>query len=290
MTTPREAVAELVAGEQYTGAFQAFTGPDGRPDPGAMADLLDGLRTAEGGAREEVALALVAVAQRTDPLWREGGILVRDPAIVEALVTSGGLQRDGAKSVCFLALAYAVPRQLLAPHTQALLDELKRCPDALTLLIVARLHDPRAAPVVADVLERVPTWKVGREGQAAAAAYGDLLTEHSVIERFLATTDPKEASDLALHLGLMGTPACLRTLGEALRTPLVQADRYIRRSCRVDVIAGLRMTYTDAVPLFENRFTSDAAFDAAEAFVTATLGVRWTTARPPFAWKEVIPH
>lgn len=290
MSTAREAVDRLLGGEPYAGEFRVLLGSDGRPDPAALDLLEAALRSAEGEPREEVARALLAAVERSDPLWREGGILVRDPRVVATLVTAGGLQLDGAKELCYDALLYAVPRPLLRPHHAALIEDLRLNPDATTFLIAARLHDDRAAPVIAALQEADPTWLLTAESQCAAAAYGDRLTELSAVERFVATDDPVAKSTLAIQLGWMGTPLALRTLAQALRTPLVQESFPIRRSCRVDVVAGLRTTYTDAMPLFENRFTSDAAYDEAERFVSEVLGVTWTEPRPPFLWKEVLPH
>ncbi len=286
----REALERLRRGEPYAGEYRAFLAADGAPDPAALDLLERALRETEGDARGEVARALVATAQRSDPLWQEGGAVVRDPRVVATLVSAGGLQLDDAKEVCYDALLYAVPRHLLRPHTAALLDDLRRNPDATTFLIVARLHDDRAAPVVAALQEQDPTWLRTTEAQCCAAAYGDRLTELSAVERFVATTSPREKSALARELGWMGTRLALRALGEALRTPLVHDDFPLRHSCRVEVVAGLRVTYTDAVPLFENRFTSDAAYDEAERFVTEVLGVTWTEPRPPFLWKETQVH
>ena len=290
MTPAREALDRLVAGERYLGNYHAFVS-DGRPDPEALDLLESSLRTVEGDARGEIARALVAVVERTDALWNEGGIVVRDPRVVRALVELGPLRLDDAKEVCLDALLNAVPLELLAPHALALALDLRTNPDATTLLVVARLKDPRAFGAVEEVLYgKDPTWLKIREGQATAAAYGDRLTELATLYPFVATTDPKRKSDLAIQLGAIGTPLCLRTLGEALRTPLVQDYGYIKRSCRVDVIAGLRRTFTDAIPLFENRFRSDDAYEAAENFVTFKLGVTWATPRPPFLFKAVLPH
>lgn len=290
MSTARDAIERLLGGEPYGGEWRALLGADGRPDPAALDLLEQALREAEGEPREEVARALLAAVERSDPMWQEGGILVRDPRVVATLVTAGGLKLDGAKELCYDALLYAVPRPLLRPHHAALIDDLRRNPDATTFLVVARLHDDRAAPVIAALQEADPTWLLTTESQCAAAAYGDRLTELSAVERFVATDDPVEKSALALQLGWMGTRLAIRTLAEALRTPLVQENFPIRRSCRVDVVAGLRTTYTDAVPLFENRFTSDAAYDEAERFASDVLGVTWSEPRPPFLWKEVQLH
>lgn len=285
-----EVLERLRAGEPYAGQYRAFLGADGAPDPAALDLLRRALHEVQGDARGEVARALLATVQRSDPLWREGGVLVRDPAVVATLVAAGGLQQDDAKELCYDALLYAVPRPLLRPHHAALIEDLRRHPDATTFLVVARLHDDRAAPVVAALQEQDPTWLLTTESQCAAAAYGDRLTELSAVARFVATGDPREKSALARQLGWMGTPLALRSLGQALRTPLLHDDFPLRHSCRVEVVEGLRTTYTDAAPLFESRFTSDAAYDEAERFVSEVLGVTWTTPRPPFLWKETLPH
>lgn len=288
--TLEERVSALARGEPYDGDFRAYLGPDGRPAPAALDLLERGLREAEGEGREEVARALLAAVEQSDPMWREGGVLVRDPRVVRALVELGPLRLDGAKELCLDALLYAVPLELLRPHAGALLDDLRAHPDATAFLLAARLHDERAGPVLDEAFALDPTWADTRESLCAAAAYGDRLTEVATVERFVQTGDPVEKSELALELGWIGTPLALRTLGEALRTPLVQEDFPLRRSCRVEVVAGLRTTFTDAVPLFENRFTSDAAYDEAERLVADRLGVTWTTPRPPFLWKEIQPH
>jgi hypothetical protein len=287
--TASEEIAALLGGRPFFGDVKPFT-REGKLDPAAVGLFADALGRSEGSPREAVARAFVAAVIRTDPAWLQCGEVFRDPARVAVLVREGARLIEGSKEVCYDALLKYTPKALLAPHAMALIEDLERAPDSTTFLIVARLHDPRAERVVREVQERDPTWLLSNEGSAAAAAYGDILTERSAVERFVAQTDPFAFSTLALRLGCIGTPLCLRTLGEAMRTPLIQ-DRFpIRVSCRYHVIEGLRLTWPEAVPLFPTRFRSDADYDEAERFVTDKLGVRWTAPRPPFLFKEVQVH
>lgn len=290
MTTAREAIDGFLAGEDWYGDTAPFL-RDGRLDPEALALLAAALRSASGDAREAVAEALVEAAQAADPLFHEGGLVIRDPGAIAALVSGAPAARDGAKEVCYSALLKCVPGALLAPHEDALVAELERHADATLLLVVARLKTDRARPAIDRLLSGPdPSWRQLREGKAALAAYGDRLTELAAVIPFVEAQDPVVKSDLAYLLGWMGTPHCLVTLAAALRTPLIHDFGYVRRSCRVEVVAGLRLSFPDEPALFESRFTSDDAYEAAERFVTAKLGVTFPQPRPPFLWKEVQVH
>lgn len=284
-----EAVDQLRRGARFRGDVRPYVA-DGAVSAEALALLTAAVGELEGEPREEATRALLEAAFQTAPEWSKGGLVVRDPRVVEALVTAGTRHPDGAKEKCLEALLESVPLPLLRPHARAIYDDLRREPDATTFLVVGRLKDPTLGGVVDEVVAADPSWALTREAAAAAAAHGDLLTELSALERFEGEEDPREQYELARDLGWMGTDRCLRALATHLRTPAVWQTGPVRTSVRVAIIAGLRTTFTDAWQLFEPQFVDDSAYDRCERFVTERLGVVPAGPRPPFLFKEVVFH
>lgn len=291
-TLAEREVARLRAGEKFFGDGADLLGSDGRLDEPTLALFVAALRDTDDDPRAEVARALVTVARRADPLSARGGQAIRDVRVIDALVDPGLARRGGAKEVCLDALLLSVPPALLAPHGAALVASLRAAPDPTTALVIARVKPAGGLEALEAVARDNAVFGRSREVALARAALGDLDRERALIAAFRAEQDPAAKADQASDLGLVGTPAALVALGEAVRTPLVISSMSSRRSVRVAVLGALRRAFPEEPSLVWERIRDDSGYAAAEAFVEQRLGVTWTTPRPPFLVQEnaIIPR
>lgn len=284
-----EAALARLREDRFRGDLSAFV-QEGRVRPAALARAAQALREERGEAREEVARLVVALGTETDPLRARGALVVRDPSVVAVLVTDGLLLADPAKDVVLDALRLHVPAPLLAPHTAALLEDLRRAPDASMLLVLARLKPPEGAAALEALLKREPAWEREPETRLARAALGDERLEEELVDAFLAATDPERKVALARDLGRVASERALRALASELRTDLVVREAYTERSARLDLLEALVPSFLEEPALLPHRILSDEDYGRAEAWAEQRFGIVWERPRPPFMTKHGIPH
>lgn len=286
----REVVARLRAGDPFQGDVRPLLDRSGALDDATLALLVGALRETQDDPRAEVARALIAAARAADPLAPRGGEALRDARVIGALVDPGLSRADGAKELCLEALLRSVPPAALAPHGGALAASLQAGPDPTVALVLAKARPSGGLGALEAAARADPTFGASPEVALAGAALGDVERERALIAAFEAAADPRRKRELAQDLGLVATPAALRALGAALRTPLVEASLSDRRSVRLDVLSALRLTFPDEPALFGHLIRDDAGYEAAERFVERRLGVRFTAPRPPFLTQEGAPY
>lgn len=284
---PSPEILRLIDGYRSAKQFQGndvavLLGPSGRMDAATLALLARGLAEADSDARAELALALVLSARASDPLRGQGREAILDERVADVLGGAGIAKNDGAKETCLRALIDAVPARLAARRGAELLASLKESPDPTTALAVAKAKPAGAR----EVLERLMKSGAADGGtpafRIARAAAGDAALERGMIRAFREETSFKKKAALARELGLLGTPAALKALGEALRSPLIDEGELRRRSFRVDVLDALRLSYPDRVELIWRGYADDRGYAAAEKFVAESFGVSWSAPRPLF--------
>lgn len=287
--TAAEQIDKVRRGEAAGVDASAFV-KGGAVDPAALALLVRALRDAEGSPREQLVDALVEVGRAADPLGSRGYPLIRSPEVIAAFVDPGLAAHGRARDAALQALAGNVPPALLAPHGKALAADLKRWPDDLALVVVAKAKPPEARPVV-DALKGSNDLGDALELKVAQAALGDAGAEDELVKPFLETMDPEEKMDRAKPLGQAGTPGTLKALAGEMRTPLVyEMTGTFRKSVRLAIMEALAYNFPDQVFLYENALESDEDYARVEAFCERQFGVRWTSPRPPFLRNEGIPQ
>jgi hypothetical protein len=287
----RELVEKIRAGRTFYGNdVDVLLAPNGRLEPATVALLAKGLAEAGSDPRQELALALVLSAQRADPLRNQGREAILDQGVVDALAGPGISKTDPAKETCLWALVQSAPPRLVALRGAELLASLKAHPDPTTALAVAKAKPAGALETIDRIMKETKVYRESVEFQAARAAVGDSEAEGKYIREFRETSSPKTKTALARRLGLIGTPAALKALGEALRSPLIEVGDLRRRSVRVDVLDALRLSFPERTELIWQAYKDDRGYDAAEKFVAETLKVTWPEPRPPFFTQYVAPQ
>jgi len=279
----RAIVEKLRAGDPYGGNDADPFVEDGKIDDAALALLIDAFRNSSGDPRGELAHALVNVGKAGDEARPRGADALRDPRVITAMVVHGLSKTDGAKETCLDAMIKNVPAALLVPHGDALAASLSAGPDQTTALAVAKAK-PASGLAALDKAAKATKWfRDSREAELLRAALGEGRAEGKVIAAFNGEKDPVKKRAFARELALVGTPATLKTLGSALRTPVVyETPSAVAYSQRLDILAALQIAYPDEPAVFTNTIHDDAGYARAEAFVEKQLGVTWSSARPPF--------
>lgn len=288
MQTPDEIVTALRTGQGLPARLDVLL-EQGRVSVAASRAFEHALKAGSAEEREVLVRALVKLGRRVDPLAQPGIRLLRDPAVIATLAGPGLRAGGAARDEAIDALTAGVPALLLQAHGQALAEDLLRQPDASILRLVAKSRAEQARPALRRVLGD-PSLAGLRDAQIAAAAFGDARAENEFIRAFERAGEATEKAELAMDLAIIGTPATLRALGEAMRSDLVfEMPRVFRRSVRVDIVAALSLANPELPFLWDNAVRDDEGYARIEAFCEAHYGVRWTKPRPPFLWIEGQP-
>lgn len=275
-------------GEEYRGPVDKYL-VDGQPDEESLRILGRALRIEKEPVREQIAKLLVAMGRKLDPLFSEGGDLIRDRRIVSILVERGLAKNDPVRDYCFDVLQQSVSAPLLREFGAELSANLQSMPDGTALLVVAKAKPPEAIPVI-DSLIHTAEWKKEKETPIAMAALGDKELERKYLHQFMSTHDPEKKGDLAEELGWIGTQGALHALASEMRTNLIiEMPMVLRKSVRVNIIAALSYNYPTETFLWDNAVDDDSGYARIEKFCEETFGVTWKTPRPPFLWIEGIP-
>ena len=254
---------------------------------GALAEqelepLAAALRTESDRIREQIVFLLADVGRRADPLFAEGGQIIRHPRVISILVADGLARPDSGRDAALDTLQKLVPASHLQPHKAALVEDLKKYPDTTALLLIAKAKPPEAAPVVRQLLGS-PRWSREQATAVAAAALGDQSFEKDFTEPFVPTQDPREKARLARALGWIGTHSALTALASQMRTDLIyEVPRAFRRTLRLDIMAALSYNFPDQPVLYELNLTDDTGYDRIEQFCVQRFGVTWDRPRPPY--------
>lgn len=279
----REVVERLRAGEQYGGNDPDPFVLDGKIDGPALDLLIDAFRNANGDPRGELAHLLAGVGRAGDESRPKGADALRDPRVIKAMVLYGLAKTDGAKETCLDAMIKHVPPALLAPHGDALSASLSERPDQTTALAVAKAKPASGLAALEKAAKASKWFRESREAELLRAALGEGVAEGKLLAAFAGEKDPVKKRNFARELGLVGTPATLKALGSALRTPVVyETPSSVAYSQRLDILAALQLAFPAENVLFPNTINDDAGYAAAEAFVEKQLGVTWSSPRPPF--------
>jgi hypothetical protein len=284
-----EAALSALRGDRFRGDVTPFV-EGGRAEAAALERVARALREERGETREEVARLVVALGVKTDPLAAQGAQVIRDERIVAVLVKDGLARADPAKDVALDALRLNVPVALLRPHTAALLEDLRRAPDASMLLVLARLK-PAEAPAALDALEeREPAWATEAEMALARIALGDVEREQALVDEFEGTLDPDRKAALARDLGRIATEGALRALAASLRSDLIVRGPYDYRSVRLDILGALVPSFLEEPALLPHRIVRDDDYARAEAWAERRFGITWDRPRPAFLTHKGVPE
>jgi hypothetical protein len=284
----RQQVERFRQGEPFKGDVTAFI-VAGQPDFKVLPVLREALLNEPAPVREQTARVLVALAERTDPLYGTGGRLIRDRAIISALIEAGLAHRDVARDYCLDALQWHVPPKSLEQSGKILTDNLQRWPGSTLLLVIAKAKPIEAVPVV-DHLFWSLEWRKEESTLVARAALGDKTTEKTFVRPFLATRDPAEKVRLAKLLGFIGTKEALTALASQMRTDLVvEMPMVYRKSVRLEIMAALSYNYPENAFLYDNAVVDDSGYARVERFCEDAFEVKWDTPRPPFLTVQGFP-
>lgn len=279
----RAVVERLRAGGQYGGNDPDSFVAGGKIDGAALDLVIAAFKESTGDSRGELAHLLVGVGRAGDESRPRGADALREPKVISALVVHGLSRTDPAKETCLDAMIKHVPAALLAPHGDALAASLAAGPDQTTALAVAKAKPKSGLAALEKAAAKTKWFRESREAELLRAALGEGIAEGKLLAAFNGEKDPVKKRGLARELGLVGTPAALKALGAALRTPVVyETPSAIAYSQRLDILAALQPAFPDEPALFPNTIRDDTGYARAEAFVEKQLGVTWTTERPPF--------
>ncbi|MFO0593468.1 MAG: hypothetical protein U0441_38355 [Polyangiaceae bacterium] len=282
MESAKDLITRLRKGEPYRRGAEGFLSTSGAPEPWALTELADAIRTTPEPEREALVRLLAAIGRAADPLRSAGGELLRDPQVIALLVSPSLDVPGGGRDYALDTLDAATPAALLQPHGAALAKDLEDRGGTSALHVIAKAKPPEAKAVV-DRLASSPSGAGDEAVQIAKAALGDAAAEKRFVDAFLATKDPKEKARLAAVLGRVGTRGALSALASEMRTPLVdEMPNVMRRSVRLDILAALQRNYPEEKILWENSIEGDEGYARAEAFCEATFGTKWKGPRPPY--------
>jgi hypothetical protein len=241
------------------------------------------LRREPAPVREEIVRLLADLGKRADPLYQQGGQLIREPYIVSLLVHEGLLRPDAGREASLTAMQECVQAKLLQPYGKVLDDDLEAHPGATAFLLIAKAKPGEAEGIVRTLREQ-PRWSKEPNARIAAAALGDTAIEKEYEAAFVSAADGEEKARQAHILGLIGTESALRTLARGLRSDLVidKPQLYFKRSVRVDVLEALGYNFPEDTALYPSQIHDDSGYQRAEEFCEQRLGVRWTEPRPAF--------
>ncbi len=282
MSPAEAAIERFRKGERYQPPPQEFLS-SGHIVEEALEPFGPALRSEPSPVREEIVRLLTDLGKRADPLYAQGGQLIRESYIITLLVNEGLLRVDGARAEAMAALQAFVPASLLMPYHSILTRELEYRPMTAGFLLIAKAK-PAEAETVVRTLRGTPRWAKDPDARIAAAALGDAALETEYAVRFTSANDPEVTAQEAHTLGLIGTESALRTLASALRTSLVidKPQAYFRRSVRLDILEALSYNFPDEPALFTTQIHDDSGYEKAEQFCTERLGVTWKEPRPRF--------
>lgn len=246
-----------------------------------------------------------AIVARLAAMGRPGGSpVIRDPAIIRALVEGGYARDDQARADAqTILLAYAEPASLAA-FQQLFLRSLKNG-EGHYLMLAAKAKTTAARPLV-ERLARAPGWRDDPAIAIAQAALGNTAVEERLLaavrnaehnlppvpaSRFSRNEGVKDASALLEQvrvLGLAGTPRSLRLACQYLRSPL-QANRtgVYERSIRREALAALQVNYPAAAALAPP--AGIEGWREAEQFCSRTLGVMYRGPTPELDTDRAYP-
>lgn len=282
-------IDRLRKGEPFKRGAEAFLTPAGTPDPAALEQLGEAIRTTAEPGRESLIRLLAAIGREADPLRPSGGNLVRDPAVIALLVTPSLAIPGGGRDHALDTLEASVPALLLAPHHEALVKDLEERPGTAAFHVVAKAK-PRDARAKVEAVAASPRWSSEEAAAVAKAALGDTAIEQRFAEAFVATREPKEKMRLAGVLGRIGTAGALAALASELRTDVVyEMPGALRRSVRLEIVAALSKSFPEEKSLWDNAIVSDEGYARVEVFVEARFGLTWKTARPPYLTIQGFP-
>lgn len=281
-------ITKIRGGESVRGDIQVFLA-GGKLSPEAKEQFVAALRQAPEPQRERLVKALLAIGRMADPAYQPGGMLLRDPGVIEVLATEGLSKPSTARDATIEALLNYVPVELLTPHGAAILGSLKASPDADSFLLVAKAKPAGARGVVVDYAADA-SWGKEEAVHIAMAAFGDTAEEQKIIKRFVDAPNPEEKGKRARALAEVGTTTSLRALASEMRTDAIyEMKMTMERSIRVDIVAALSFAFPDKPFLWDNAVHDDAGYARIEEFCEKTFGIKWTKPRPPFLWIQGFP-
>lgn len=284
----KKAIKEIKTEGEFSGDIGQFITTE-QP----KIDALKELRAAQAGEDEEVREGIFEViadiGKAVDPLYEEGGGLIRDRTILIALIDDGLTKKGPARNFCLNTLKESVPPIFLNQFGDRLLVNLKAMPDPTLFLIIAKAKPKTAAETVDKFMEN-PAWQNSKEAQIASAALGNTKLETDFINRFLNETDPGEKATDARDLGYIGTENALKALASEMRTDLVIENPGVTvRSVRIFIIEALSYNFPDKQFLWDNAVEEDENYEKIEKFCEETFGTKWSKERPPFLWIQGFP-
>jgi len=282
MSPAEAAIARFRSGERYQPPPSAFLS-SGHIRAEDLQPFGDALRVERPTVGEGIVRLLADLGQRADPLYAQGGQLIREPYILTLLVDEGLIKDDLGRQASLSALQEFAPANLLKPYGRALKRDLEEHPCATAFLLIAKAKPAGAGALVGE-LRATPRWSKEPNARIAAAALGDTAIEKGYVAVFDAATSGEEKARAAKVLGLIGTETALKALASALRSDLTidRPDLYFKRSVRVDILEALSYNFPGEPALYESQINDDSGYERAERFCETRLGVSWKQPRPPY--------
>ncbi len=283
-----EIIKQFRAGEEFRGDIGQFIS-GGSPKSTRLEELRRALVDEDDETRELILQLVAEIGMAVDPLYEDGGRLIRDRLILSILIDDGLSRRGVSRNYCLSTLQHAVPPSLLNQYGDKLAANLRAMPDPTLLLVIAKAKARQAAEVVERLMED-PRWSNSLEGRIAAAALGNTKIEQSYVSRFREESDPHQKAEYARYLGFIGTEPALKALAGEMRTDLIIENPGVTiRSVRIFIIEALSYNFPEKTFLWDNAVEDDEGYARIERFCEETFGTTWDVERPPFLWIQGFP-
>lgn len=222
----------------------------------------------------------------------EYGPYLIDESIVAVLVSAlAGTKDPDLMDAVTHILSHITPDSLVRNHAAELEAVLGKHNDLRwNGMLIGKIGNRRGLKVIQNsksYLEGNPS-----EALAVLGKLGNTEAERKLIEKYHAEKDGTQKEGLARLLGYMATPKAVITLAVDLRTPFTYAwNQRAQRSFRIHVIEALSLAYPYEPLLWRPRYrpTSDAYYEQIEQWAEKTIGVKFTSPRPPFLYQEDAP-
>ena len=254
----------------------------------AVAVLAKELAVAPPDVREKLVGLLQEMAFEDNPPGPTRFRVIRDPSIIEALLTAGLAKDDAASGAAANALLVGARPADLSKFRKPFMHLLASPQAPSVLLLVAKAKIPQTRALV-ERMAALPQFQGHEDIRIAQAALGNTAVEDDFLaatrkaeqdappaprNRFYDVGDAKDGKGLAEQLALLGqigTRRSLQAVCSHARSPLkTYLPDHWERSVRLDAFRALAFNFPDERVLVD--IDDLAGYAAAERFCTQHLG------------------
>ncbi len=230
--------------------------------------------------------------------WKEQEKWITSKKVIEFYVWALEQSKEPRFRITIINLLVSeCPDSLVRPYADRLLAVIKENPGV-----------PRAALLLgkiggAEAKERIQKNDViAKQDPAATKLALAKLGDSQLIDQYIAVFKAAKCPDpvspesfnakaaAAKDLGYIGTEACAKALGQAIRDGEVLESRVSKISIRVEIIKALSCIYPDEPVFWEKPDWKlphkDSYYEQIEDWLTRKLGLSWDHPRPPFLYIE----